>query len=483
MSKTYETLPGAQGREQFFRRARVDGRLHFVGAPPMVHFNDEVWELSDISGSGVGAIRRGRETEGDASAALSEINRTGVLRLTQGGREIFNGVARKARAEASPGRRFAGFALEGASFDLGDLRRRNAVAYAKARPSVTEMAVVPAAYKAFCADVLDFSSSYLARISRSVGSMEAELSPSLRGEIFQFLYDEIKKPWSEMIVAGNDLVIPHHDDRHMRAALKTYTERVVTRSFVKGPTWHRSYFKPLGYPGDFQLMNYMYDEKPEGDGLEAMFLHSLGLVAGRPIVARMFTLGDLLTSWNEPSRSEPFRITSIGSGPAREFEHVTRIAKPGSRWEVTFVDQEPKALEFALSNNPVFATDPAFKARALNASFTEMLDPSRSIFTLPPQDVIYSLGLVDYLSLPLAAKFAQRMLEYVKPGGRLIIANVNNLSTGITWQAEHVSDWTLYFRSKAEMLAMAQGCPEAEVEIVEDGIKSVYFLILKKPVS
>ncbi len=477
MSNTYETLPGAQGRAQFFRRERFPAEKFFVGSPPTLFFNDEAYELSNISGSGIGALAKGDSVDD----AMAEINRVGVLRLMQGGQEIFSGVARLARAESAPNRVYAGFALEGANFNLADLRRRNAVAYAKTQPNVGEMAVVPAEYKAYCADVLDFSASYLARISRSVGPIESELSSELKGEIFQFLYDEIKRPWAAMIAAGNDIVIPHHNNREMRAALKTYTERVVTRTFVKGATWHRSYFKPLGYPGDYQLMNYMYDERPEGDSLEAMFLHSLGLVAGRPIVARMFTLGDLLNEWNRTNVDETFRVTSIGSGPAREFEHVSRIAAPNCRWEINFVDQEQRALEYALSSNPSFITDPRFNAKALNASFTQMLDPGRSIFTLPPQDVIYSLGLVDYLSLPLAAKFAKRMLDYVKPGGRLVIANVNNLSTGITWQAEHVSDWTLYFRSREEMLAMAQGVPEAEIEIREDGIKSVYFLIIRKP--
>ena len=194
----------------------------------------------------------------------------------------------------------------------------------------------------------------------------------------------------------------------------------------------------------------------------------------------MYTLGDLMLAWCAEPRSEPFRVASIGSGPAREFEHIVKRAPADRSWRITFIDQESKALEYALSSNAAFANDRRFSARALNSSFTQMLNPSQSIVSLPQQDVIYSLGLVDYLSLPLAMRFARRMLDFVRPGGRLVIANVNNLSTGITWQAEHVSDWTLYFRSREEMLAIAQGAPEAEIEIVEDAIRSVYFLILRK---
>ncbi len=477
MSINYDALLGAQGRSQLFRLERHDAPLLFLGAPPVLEFGDQTFVIRNISGSGVGAV----SASGEPLGGLDRLNKTGVLRLSQSGEEIFRAAARPVRVDHNAKEVFVGFALEGARFDLDDLKIKNAVAMSKARPVVFGASAVPAAYKNFCADVLEFVNAYVENLSKSVGPIESALAPSMKLEIFNHLYDEIKKPWSDILIAGNELVIPHHDDREMRQALKTYTERVITNVLVDGPTWQRSHGKPLGYPGDFQLMNYMYDEKPEGGTVRAMFLHALGLVAGRPIVSRMYTLAELMVDWYTEHKEGPFRVTSIGSGPAREFEQIARLAPAESRWEVTLVDQEPAALEFALSSNPALTGDGRFAARGLNSSFTQMLNPSQSIVHLPQQDVIYSLGLVDYLSLPLASRFARRMLDFVRPGGRLVIANVNNLATGITWQAEHVSDWTLYFRSRDEMAAIAQGAPEAEVKIVEDAIKSVFFLIMRKP--
>ena len=278
MSKTYENLPGAQGKSQFFRRQRFDAATLFFGMPPSLEFDGANLEIRNISGCGVGAAVRP-----PAADALLDVNRIGVLRLLQRGEEVYRGKARLARVESGGKDLVAGFALEGGGFDLDDLRRRNAVAAAKAAPASAPPA--PAAYRAYCADVLDFANSYLANLARSVGRIESELTPELKAEIFRFVYDGVKRPWADMIVAGNELVIPHHDDRAMRAVLKRYTEHVVTSTFVEGPTWSRSYLKPLGYPGDYMLMNYMYDEKAEGDSLRAMFLHGLGLVAGRPIVS------------------------------------------------------------------------------------------------------------------------------------------------------------------------------------------------------
>jgi hypothetical protein len=479
MSINYDALSGAQGRSQLFRLKRHDGPGLFLGAPPVLEFDDQSFLIRNISGSGIGAV----SASGEPTGGLDRLNKTGVLRLSQSGEEIFRAAARYVRVHHNSKEVFVGFALEGARFDLDDLKIKNAVAMSKARPVAFGASPVPRDYKIFCADVLDFVSAYVDNLSKSVGMIESALAPSKKLEIFNYLYDEIKKPWADILFAGNELVIPHHDDREMRKALKTYTERSITKALVDGPTWRRSHDKPLGYPGDFQLMNYMYDEQPEGGTIKAMFLHALGLVAGRPIVSRMYSLAELMVEWYAEHKEGPFRVTSIGSGPAREFEQIARLAPIDSRWEVTLVDQEPAALEFALSSNPALTGDGRFAARGLNSSFAQMLNPSQSIVHLPQQDVIYSLGLVDYLSLPLASRFARRMLDYVRPGGRLVIANVNNLPTGITWQAEHVSDWTLYFRSRHEMLMIAQGAPEAEVKIVEDSIKSVYFLIMRKPLE
>lgn len=479
MSVNYDALPGAQGRSQLFRLQRHDGPTLFLGAPPILEFEDRTFLIRNISGSGVGAVSASSEPLG----GLDQLNKTGVLRLSQSGEEIFRAAARPVRVDHTAKEVFVGFALEGARFFLDELKIKNAVALSKSRPVGFGEAAIPAEYKVFCADVLEFINAYVENIAKSVGPIEAELPPSTKLDIFNHLYDEIKKPWANILVAGNELVIPHHDDREMRKALKTYTERVITTALVDGPTWQRSHGKPLGYPGDYQLMNYMYDEQPEGGSVRAMFLHALGLVAGRPIVSRMHTLAELMVDWYAEHAEGPFRVTSIGSGPAREFEPIARLAPAESRWEVTLVDQEPAALEFALSSNSTLTKDSRFTTRGLNSSFTQMLNPSQSIVHLPQQDVIYSLGLVDYLSLPLASRFARRMLDYVRPGGRVVIANVNNLVTGITWQAEHVSDWTLYFRSREEMTAIAQAAPEAEIKIVEDSIRSVYFLIMRKPLE
>jgi hypothetical protein len=60
-------------------------------------------------------------------------------------------------------------------------------------------------------------------------------------------------------------------------ATKLFTEQVLTPEFMGGPIWNRSYRKPFGYPGDFQMMNYVYEWLPRGATVYEKLLHRLGL--------------------------------------------------------------------------------------------------------------------------------------------------------------------------------------------------------------
>ena len=73
------------------------------------------------------------------------------------------------------------------------------------------------------------------------------------------------------------------------------------------------------------------------------------------------------------------------------------------------------------------------------------------------------------------------MYDFLRPGGLLIIGNVNDLTTGTLWPMEYILDWTLYFRNYEEMVAMAAGVDGASVRIIEDDRKAIYFLVLEKP--
>jgi hypothetical protein len=225
----------------------------------------------------------------------------------------------------------------------------------------------------------------------------------------------------------------------------------------------------------------MYDQRPEGDTVREQFLHGLGIIAGRPIHTRMLTLSQAIAAhFERKTDREPRKIASIGCGPARELEHIITASSGNARFEATLIDQEVEALEFAVNYARARCSDSRLGIAALNTSFKSMFNPS-GIDALRDQDVIYSLGLVDYFSPLLARRFVSRAYELVRPGGKVIIGNASDSLNGTYWAMEHVLDWSLFFRSRDEMHELAADAVGAKVSIESDPLDSIYFLVVEKP--
>jgi SAM-dependent methyltransferase len=480
MAKSYEELEGAAGHARFFRPTRHDAVRLFAGSPPNVFFDDDEFKLLDMSGVGLGCQLQSP----NAAIALDAVNRSGVLRLVQHGREIYRTKARCARVSQGRGGVVAGFALEEDIFDFDLLRVANAKALA-GQMSTYAAAETPLEYKALCADALEFVGGMLAEIDRHITPIESRLTTAEKAQAVSEIEEMARPQWNALLEAGNAMVRPWHDDNKLRPLLKRYTENTLTRLLVGGSSWGRSYFKPAGYPGDYIIMNYMYDQNPVGLTAREMMLHALGVSAGEPIVTRMNKLSEIIAEFGERRGGDgkPIDIMSIGCGPARELERLAALSRNGMRWRATLVDQEPEAIEYAMSYARQKGVDRTVEINPLNLSFTEMLVPSAVTHHFVDKDVIYSSGMVDYLSPMSARRFVKRMYDFLRPGGRLIIGNVNDLSTGTLWPMEYVLDWTLYFRNHAEMTAMAGGVEGAEdIRVVSDDRNAIFFLIIEKPV-
>ncbi len=253
---------------------------------------------------------------------------------------------------------------------------------------------------------------------------------------------------------------------------------------LAGPGWARCLFKPAGYPGDYKIMNYGYEQKPEGVTVGEKFLHLLGMIASRAIITRMEMVASLICDYAREHRNadvDEFTITSVGSGPARELEDILEATPQDVRWRVNLVDQEPAALDYAFERVANMKERDRLSVTGLNISFREMLRPSPDNAVFVDNDVIYSSGFVDYLNPLLAQRFIKRLYEFVKPGGRVIVGNVNNRPSGMMWPLEYITDWSLYFRNEDEMRAMAREIPDAKVTVVPDPMDAVYFLVVEKP--
>ena len=149
----------------------------------------------------------------------------------------------------------------------------------------------------------------------------------------------------------------------------------------------------------------------------------------------------------------------------------------------TLIDQDQRALTHAYEHAypEVVRHGGMAKVQCIQASFAQLLKAGALFKTLPPQDIIYSLGLYDYLSARRARALTHDLYAQVAPGGKLILANVKKGRESCEWPLEFVTDWSLIYRTEQDMLDMISGLDYTNVRIEVDPTQCIYLMEVDKP--
>ncbi|HEY4940374.1 MAG TPA: hypothetical protein VII56_03020 [Rhizomicrobium sp.] len=437
--------------------------------------------MHDISLGGLSALSKTSHDD------LPEVGETVPLSIQQSGLPIFESSARVCRAESTVFGSKIAFNFVDRFVEFDKLLTRNTQAQIAARsPAFTQefAQLVPIEYRAFCADVLKLLRSYRV-VLESNSAVANEFHHGLdQVEAFETCEPRLIQQWRSLWRTGNDLTLAFTGDRDVREAAKEYTELVLTPELRKGAIWDRSYAKPLGYPGDFEIMNQVYDwERLGGDAYE-MLMHRVGLEVAECIRTRMEVvrthIGDVV---RERGHDRPARIASLGSGPAREVQaYLSSHSTSGHRVEFSLIDQEEVALLYAHETTYpyVLNSDGRIKVQGLNLSFTDILRGTEGLAGLPPQDLVYSVGLLDYLTDHRAKALVKRLFDLLMPGGLLIIGNMNECPLSNYWPMEYIADWTLQYRNDADMIGWAEGLNAARAWTETERTGRVRMLFVRK---
>jgi chemotaxis methyl-accepting protein methylase len=241
-------------------------------------------------------------------------------------------------------------------------------------------------------------------------------------------------------------------DESMKKSIYEYFRHRMAELLYQSPFSKRSVEKPLGYAGDFEMMNILYREENLGDSLFAKCLHRcyLNFKNAQAVRNRVDYFHKAILSTIEKSPSDrPVRILSVACGPAEEIQRLLLDrAIPWERVEIHLLDQDLGALRNAqagirLSTHGLDRT-PSVKYlhMAIKNVIVDGIDGK--------YDLIYSAGLFDYLSDPVAKMAAQTLTENLTTGGKLVIGNFTAVS-GMRLGMDLILDWKLIYRSEVEL--------------------------------
>lgn len=228
----------------------------------------------------------------------------------------------------------------------------------------------------------------------------------------------------------------------------------VGHYFWGAPFAARAYYKPRGYAGDYEMMNHLYRADITGRTLFDQCVHKFFL--GEPPGAAVKNRGAYLATklqemFKANAGKAPLKIMSVASGPAFEQQIFLQNSKEffGTQASFTCLDQDEESLKHAQKQ---IGSIERFVKSGFEFNFKNLAIRNVIAAGLPDNgyDLIYSAGLFDYLTDPVAQMAAQKMMASLKPGGKLIIGN---FSTNNSWAPlmELILDWNLIYRSPEDM--------------------------------
>ncbi|HUL61087.1 MAG TPA: class I SAM-dependent methyltransferase, partial [Anaeromyxobacteraceae bacterium] len=284
-------------------------------------------------------------------------------------------------------------------------------------------------------------------------------------------------------------------DAELEALVKDYTKEEHERHgfylrraawpFILGSEIHkRTNLKPRGYAGDAEMMRLIYENAYVGRYVFNQLLHKHAVeMPGAEAVRlrRVYVSRAIRELRSRFPDAAPFRFLSVAAGPACELRDVITTAEEARVTECVLLDQDVEALDVARDEVArIEATLGApLRVQLVADSVRTMLRTRDLAARLGTHHLVYSMGLFDYLTPPVARAVLARCFELILPGGSLLVGNFH-VSNPSRVCMDYWLDWPLFLRTEASMLALADGLPGARASVTLDEIGCQLFLRVEK---
>jgi extracellular factor (EF) 3-hydroxypalmitic acid methyl ester biosynthesis protein len=241
------------------------------------------------------------------------------------------------------------------------------------------------------------------------------------------------------------------------AVHKSYVRRELHPIVLCSPFLYRTYTKPLGYAGDYEMVNMMLRNPYEGSSAFAKLLN-FALLNTEPVVAhrnRIDYLVEMLRSEcvRRVSRGKT-RVFNLACGPAMEVQRFLRECEESDLAEIDLLDFNSETLEYTRERiqearmSGGRETPVRYFQRSVHQLLRAATQGGEEEFT--NYDIVYCAGLFDYLSQRVCKRLVDLFCTMVRPGGIVIVTNVAQSNPRKAWM-EYVMEWNLIYRDENEM--------------------------------
>ncbi len=287
---------------------------------------------------------------------------------------------------------------------------------------------------------------------------EPAIASALDALLTRFLSDDVIDGMRDLRDFLRTLRAGVSRERWLTIAAEIVMRHPIAELALGCPVTRRSFEKPRGYPGDAPLLDLIYGV---GDKLETphpatiagqVHFYVAHSTACRAVRWRRQIIASEIAKL-AAAAEETLSVLSVACGHLREFE----LLSPATidRIGVFHVlDQDAQSLaevERCYGSKG--------RIRTVEGSVKSII---RKKTTFADLDFIYSAGLFDYLAPPIAMRLIEHLFGYLKPGGRLLVANFTPAVEDVGYM-ETFMDWRLIYRTEPELQQLFDSLPAAAI--------------------
>ncbi len=276
----------------------------------------------------------------------------------------------------------------------------------------------------------------------------------------------------ELDVTDKDII------RDARIRFREKTNHILSKSYLinRARTW------PMGYQGDYKMLEYAYKNTSFSEGIGYYLdLYLLNADLAPAVRNRIKKLKDILR--DELLNREKPSVLNIACGSCREvFELSPEIEKSGAK--VTCIDLDNDALAFAANRLSYTNISPLSSDQVILRKYNalRMFDHELNMSEFGMQDIIYSVGFFDYLESDFLSRLLKASYAMLKPGGKLI-ASFKDASRYRHQDYHWIVDWDGFLQRYEEdfmsIFSEAQIPFSAITEMREETGVIVFYVITK----
>jgi extracellular factor (EF) 3-hydroxypalmitic acid methyl ester biosynthesis protein len=344
-------------------------------------------------------------------------------------------------------------------------------------------------YKIAIADLQTF----LTEVRLWLEQVELGIRSSPSADRVKLEHDTSRQLERSVVPAINDLfqrfeTVAQKLPEELQPAHRAFGKRQLHPLLLCSPFVYRTFQKPLGYAGDYEVVNMMFREPYEGASLFAKVVNTYALQLP-PIVAHRHRINFLVETLGQETlriarQNRQANIYNLGCGPAQEVQRFLAENPLADSALFTLADFNEETL--AHTNRVLSEVKRRYQRatgiQLLRRSVQQTIKEGDRTIQRPTSqrfDMVYCAGLFDYLSDKVCRKLLDILYEMLAPGGLLVVTNVDTHPSRA--EMEHFLEWHLVHRTTAQLRGLAPSrVSQDELNVLQDPTGVNRFMCIRK---